>query len=46
MVTLSAPRDRVCPTCNAQPGEPCTQPTNNSRRPVRWYHFKRIESED
>lgn len=30
-----------CPNCQAKPGEPCTQPTNTARRPVRWYHFAR-----
>jgi len=29
-----AAREKVCPACNAQPGEPCTQPTDTGRRPV------------
>lgn len=37
---MSAPQT-VCPVCNAQPGEPCTVPTNNSRRPVAWTHYIR-----
>jgi hypothetical protein len=37
-------RDMVCPACNAQPGKPCTQSTNNNRVPVRWYHLARIEA--
>lgn len=35
---------RVCPNCNAMPGEPCTQPTNESRRAVRWFHFAREDA--
>jgi hypothetical protein len=31
----------VCPNCNAQPGQPCTTPTINSREPVRWFHLSR-----
>lgn len=35
------PRLVVCPNCNAQPGQPCTQPTDDSRRAVNWYHLAR-----
>lgn len=35
------PRDITCPACNAQPGHPCTQPTDNDRRTVTWFHFAR-----
>lgn len=38
---MAAPADVVCPNCNAQPGQPCTQPTNTARTPVLWYHFGR-----
>lgn len=31
----------VCPACNAQPGKPCTQPTDNSRTNVSWLHYAR-----
>lgn len=34
-------RDVVCPGCNAQPGKPCTQPTDTGRRPVTWMHLTR-----
>ena len=30
-----------CPACNSSPGEPCTAPTSNSRREVRWIHSAR-----
>lgn len=37
--------DRVdtvrCPTCQAPPGSPCTQPTDSSRRDVTWVHSAR-----
>lgn len=35
------PRDFTCPACNAKPGEPCTAPTNTSRRAVTWFHTAR-----
>lgn len=28
---MAAGRARACPVCNAQPGEPCTQPTFDDR---------------
>lgn len=31
-----------CPNCQAKPGDPCTQPTDNDRRPVPWYHHSRF----
>jgi len=34
----------VCPVCNAQAGQPCTQPSNTTRTPVAWVHLAR-ESE-
>lgn len=37
----AAPRDVVCPNCNAQPGKACTQPTNTARSRVNWYHLAR-----
>lgn len=37
-------RRMVCPVCNAQPGYPCTQATDNGRRPVSWYHGKRQDA--
>lgn len=37
------PGSRVCPACNAQPHEPCTQPTDFGRREVAWYHLARKE---
>lgn len=38
------PRNVVCPNCNAQIDKPCTQPTDDGRRIVRWYHFAREEA--
>lgn len=35
------PRTLPCPACNAQAGEPCSQPTNTSRKPVNWHHLIR-----
>lgn len=34
---------RPCPVCNAQTGQPCTQPTSTGRQPVRWLHLKRVD---
>lgn len=34
-------RSVICPACNAQPGRPCTQPTNTGRREVSWVHDAR-----
>lgn len=34
---------RDCPVCNAHAGDPCTQPTNTGRTPVRFFHYKRQE---
>lgn len=36
----------ACPVCMAQPGEQCSQPTNESRRPVTWEHHARINDRD
>lgn len=33
-----------CPTCMAQPGEQCSQPTNENRRPVNWEHHARVDA--
>ncbi|AKL88365.1 hypothetical protein BH789_gp084 [Gordonia phage GMA6] len=30
-----------CPDCQAAPGGECTVPTDNSRKPVRWFHNAR-----
>jgi hypothetical protein len=35
------PRRYVCPACNAQAGKPCSQPTDDSRKTVCWYHVSR-----
>lgn len=41
---------RSCPACHAKPMEPCTVPTGNGRREVKWFHLQREfpfdESED
>lgn len=34
----------TCPACNAQPGRPCTQPTDNTRKPVTWVHLSRQDA--
>ena len=31
----------TCPACASQPGEPCTTPTDNGQKRVRWYHYSR-----
>lgn len=48
-MTTPKPRDSqkesllvVCPNCNAQPGQPCTQPTETGRRNVQWIHYARF----
>lgn len=41
------PIEKVCPACNAQPGYPCTTPSDKVRRPVSWTHFAReVRDED
>lgn len=35
------PRAVPCPACMAPAGEPCTQPTDSSRRSVNWHHLSR-----
>lgn len=42
MATL--PIQVICPACNAQPGNPCTQPDDRSRHSVKFFHYTRIES--
>lgn len=34
----------ACPACQAPAGEPCTQPTDNGRRVVRWAHLSREDA--
>ena len=34
----------ACTACNAQPGQPCTQPTNTTREMVSWYHRVREDA--
>lgn len=34
-------KDVTCPACFARVGEPCTQPTDSSRRNVSWFHASR-----
>lgn len=36
--------DLACPACNAQPGKPCTAPTDTSHRAVGWMHASRCEA--
>ena len=36
-------RAHVCPTCHAPVGEPCTQPTDIGRKPVKWIHSARLD---
>lgn len=43
-MTDTKPGQVVCPTCNAQPGEPCTQPSNTRRIPVKWMHLSRHDA--
>ena len=40
------PLSVACPVCGAKPGEPCTTPTDNDRRPVRWTHLRRDDRAD
>lgn len=42
-VTATKPTTVICPACNAQVGHPCTQPTDRSRNPVKFFHYSRIE---
>lgn len=41
MITIQQAQSVQCPNCNAQPGTPCTQPTNTTRKPVGWVHLTR-----
>lgn len=38
-----SPTAFVCPACNAQIDQPCTQATNTGRRNVTWYHIARLD---
>lgn len=40
-MSAAVARDVTCPNCNAQPGQPCTQPTDTSRKAVAWVHSAR-----
>lgn len=35
------PRSVTCPACQSPPGKACTQPTNDSRVAVSWFHLSR-----
>ena len=41
MITIQQAQSVQCPNCNAQPNQPCTQPTNHGRKPVSWVHLTR-----
>jgi hypothetical protein len=44
---MAAPDEALtvaCPACNAQPGQPCTVPTDTSRKLVSWVHLARRAS--
>jgi hypothetical protein len=43
-LVLTGPITKVCPACNAQPGKPCTTPTDTGRRAVAWFHYARSEA--
>jgi hypothetical protein len=34
----------ACPVCFSPEGEPCTAPTDKSRREVTWFHISRFEA--
>ena len=38
---MAEPLTVACTNCHAQPGQPCTQPTDAGRRPVPWFHLAR-----
>jgi len=40
-VTRAQAHTVACPNCYAQPGKPCTQPTDTGRTPVQWVHLAR-----
>lgn len=35
--------DVTCPACHALKGQPCTAPTDTSRKPVAWFHSDRTD---
>ena len=41
--SVPSPLSVICPACNAQEGQPCTQPTDRSRNPVKFFHYPRVE---
>jgi hypothetical protein len=32
---------RTCPVCQSKPMAPCTVPTSNGRKEVKWFHLDR-----
>jgi len=40
-VTRAQAHSVRCPNCYAQPGQKCTQPTDDGRRAVPWVHLAR-----
>lgn len=44
---MSVPVIKVgCPTCNAQPWQVCTRPSNTGRVPITYFHAKRSDLAD
>jgi len=46
MATTAQAQTVPCPTCQAKPNHPCTQPTNTGRSAVGWVHHARATSVD
>lgn len=40
------PLSLKCPACQSPAGNPCTQPTEDGRRNVQWFHESRIKAVD
>lgn len=43
-ITVAQAQTEVCENCNAQAGQPCTQPTDTGRKPVAWVHLIREDA--
>lgn len=39
-----SPYDVDCPACYAPAGQQCTAPTDRTRRPVTWTHYRRDDA--
>lgn len=43
---IISPLSLHCPACRARGDQPCTTPTDNGRREVKWFHHAREDAVD